>query len=143
MYDNVPLLTREQKDIYDAIIDSVNSEKGLMIALDAPGGTGKTFLLTTVLAAIRSEKKIALATATSGIAATLLPNGRTLHSRCKVPVENLNENSMCNIPKRSATAELISLCKLLVIDEVTMANKHVYEAVDRSFKDIKENDHNF
>ena len=137
---NVPLLNKDQLNVYNAILDSVNNGKGEMIALDAAGGSGKTFLTTTALAKIRSEGKVALATATSGIAATLLPNGRTLHSRCKVPVEGLNENSFCNVTKRDATAELIRRAVFLVVDEVTMAKKEVYEAVNRTFQDIRGND---
>ena len=141
--NNVKRMNSEQLHVYDTVLASVNNEAGCMFALDAPGGTGKTFLLTTLLAAVRVEQKVALATATSGIAATLLPNGRTLHSRCKVPVQNLDENSTCSISKRDATAQLLRRCKLLVIDEVTMADRKVYEAVDRTCKDIRGNDQHF
>ncbi len=137
--ENVPLLNKEQLDVYNAILDSVKKGNGGMFALDAPGGSGKTFLTSTILATIRAEGEIALATATSGIAATLLPNGRTLHSRCKVPVEGLDENSFCNVTKRDATAELIRRAVFLVVDEVTMAKKEVYEAVNRTFQDIRGN----
>ena len=51
--------------------------------LDAPGGTGKTFLISLILAEIRSNNGIALAVALSGIAATLLDGGRTAHSALK------------------------------------------------------------
>jgi hypothetical protein len=40
--------------------------------LYSPGGCGKTFLLNLILAAVRAEGEIALATATSGVAALLL-----------------------------------------------------------------------
>ncbi len=136
---NVPLLNQEQREVYDTIINSVNNRTGEIIALEAPGGSGKTFLTTTVLAKVRSEGEIGLGTAISGIAATLLPNGRTLHARCKVPVEGLNEHSYCNISKRDATAELIRKAVLLVVDEVTMAKKEVFEAVDRTFQEIRGN----
>ena len=43
--------------------------------LDAPGGTGKTFLINLVVKKLIIEKKIVIATATSGIAATLLLRG--------------------------------------------------------------------
>ena len=45
--------------------------------------------MEAILHSVRSyggEKCIALATASSGIAATVLPLGRTFHSRFKVPV---------------------------------------------------------
>ncbi|XP_064637877.1 uncharacterized protein LOC135494057 [Lineus longissimus] len=140
---NQPRLNQDQQLIYTAVLDSVFNDAGQMIAIDAPGGTGKTFLLTTLLAKVRSSGYIALATATSGIAATLLPNGRTLHSRCKVPVQTLDDSSVCNISKRSATAELFRQCKLLVIDEVTMGHRRVYEAVNRTLQDIRNSDKPF
>ena len=43
--------------------------------LDASGGTGKTFLINLVIKKLIMEKKIVIATATSGIAATLLLRG--------------------------------------------------------------------
>jgi hypothetical protein len=44
-------------------------------------------LLKLILAAIRSHNEIALALASSGIAATLLPGGRTAHSALKLPLK--------------------------------------------------------
>ena len=55
--------------------------------LDAPGGTGKTFLINLLLAKVRFDKKNALAVASSGIAATHLEGGRTAHSTLKLPME--------------------------------------------------------
>lgn len=52
---------------------------------DAPERTGKTYLQNLILAKMRSEGKIVLATSSSGIAATLL-EGHTLHSTFKVPL---------------------------------------------------------
>lgn len=42
--------------------------------IDGPGGTG------TLMSSLRSRGEIILATASSGIAATLLPGGKTAHS---------------------------------------------------------------
>ena len=50
-------------------------------------GTGKTFLINLILAKMRSEGKVALATVSRGIAATLLTGGRTLHSTFKIPLD--------------------------------------------------------
>ena len=44
------------------------------------GGTGKTYLYRTILVAVRSKGKIALAVASSGIVALLLPGGWIAHS---------------------------------------------------------------
>ena len=133
--EQVPKLNQDQKLVYDIVMNSVQANKGYIIAVDAPGGTGKTFLLETLLATVRYHNGIALATATSGIASTLLTNGRTLHSRFKIPL-NINEESMCNISKSSSVAQLITKCKLLIIDEVTMAHKFIFEAMDRTFQEL-------
>ncbi|KAG8235350.1 hypothetical protein J437_LFUL015859 [Ladona fulva] len=77
---NKPLLTSEQKEAHDTIFDLISSERGGIFFLDAPGGTGKTFLINLLLAEIRANKEIAIAVASSGIASTLLDGGRTAHS---------------------------------------------------------------
>ena len=62
-----------------------NNEVGPFF-LDAPGGTEKTFLLNLLLADIRYLGHIALAMASSDIAATLLDNGNTAHYLLKLPL---------------------------------------------------------
>src|SRR5580698_7347111 len=83
--------------------------------VDAPGGTGKTFVFNTLLALVRKEGDIALAVATSGIAALLLEGGRTAHSRFKIPLK-IDETSTCNISSNSESvlANLIRKCKLII-----------------------------
>ncbi|XP_074000087.1 uncharacterized protein [Rhodnius prolixus] len=65
---NVLLLNDEQKIIYDRIMLAVSAGQGGFFFLDAPGVTGKTFLISLLLAEIRSKNGIALAVASSGIA---------------------------------------------------------------------------
>ena len=52
--------------------------------IDAFGGIGKTFLTNLLLATIRKISHVALAVASSGIAATLLTGSRTAHSVFKL-----------------------------------------------------------
>ena len=73
---NVPMLTSDQREVYNCFCSMIDGDEGGMLFLDAPGSTGKTFLINLILAKLRSEGKIALATASSGIAATLLTGGR-------------------------------------------------------------------
>jgi len=103
--------------------------------IDAPAGTGKTYLSTALLAAVRQHKKIALCVAGSGIAATLLPGGRTAHSRFKIPI-NIHEHSTCAITKNSDTAKLIRNTSLIIWDEAPMTHKHCFEALDRTCRDV-------
>ena len=62
----------------------IDRKESMIFFVNGLGGTGKTFLYHTVLATLRKAGHIAIATATSGIAATLLPSGRTTHSRFKI-----------------------------------------------------------
>ncbi|KAE9524425.1 hypothetical protein AGLY_015146 [Aphis glycines] len=86
---NVPLLNAEQKNVYDSLMKVVDDGTGGIYFLDAPGGTGKTFVISLILATIRSRSQIALAVTSSGIAATLLEGGRTAHSALKLPMNLL------------------------------------------------------
>ena len=85
----VSKFTEEQSVIYTDIIDAVKQEKQFLAFIDARGGCGKTYLLNAILASVRSMEAdgcVALAMATTGIAANLLTLGRTFHSRMKAPL---------------------------------------------------------
>ncbi|WMV07183.1 hypothetical protein MTR67_000568 [Solanum verrucosum] len=78
---------------------------------------------------------IALATTTSGVAASILPGGRTAHSRFKIPID-LDDNTSCNISKESSLAGLIRDANLIVWDEVSMAKKRMLEVLDLFLRDL-------
>lgn len=78
---------------------------------------------------------IALATATSGVAAPILPGGCTRHLRFKISIDITNNVSF-NISKQSALANLIHEAKLIMWDEVSMANKRMLEVFDLLLKDL-------
>lgn len=132
----------DQRRIYRSICDAVDSSIGGVYFLDAPGGTGKTFVMNCLLAYVMQNNDIALAVASSGIAATLLKLGRTAHSRFKLPIP-CDEASTCNITPRSATAELIRRTKLIVWDEAPMSHRYLFDAVNRTLCDIMKNDKPF
>ncbi|RUS90904.1 hypothetical protein EGW08_001301 [Elysia chlorotica] len=80
---NVQKLTPEQSVIYNDFTQKIQNGQSGLCFLDAPGGCGKTFLIETILASQRAKGSIAIATASTGLAATLLPGGRTVHSTYK------------------------------------------------------------
>ena len=103
--------TPEQKKIYNRVINAIDKNEPLQIFISARGGCGKTYLLNTILKAVRSKEDqgcVALAMATTGIAAQLLHLGRTLHSRMKAPCD-IEENSSFNIPTQSVLAKLVKV----------------------------------
>lgn len=115
--------------------DGTSFTKERAFFIDGPAGTGKTFLYSVILAMVRADRNIAVAVASSGIAALLLEGGRTAHSRFKIPI-SVNETSTCNISLRTHLSQLLRDSKLIVWDEAPMTNKHAFEAVDRTLQDI-------
>lgn len=142
--NQTPLLVAEQKLVFDSIMNHITNDDSGLIFLDAPGGTGKTFLINLILASIRQQNKIALAVASSGIASTLLDGGRTAHSALKLPL-NLAQSDAptCNISRNSGMGKVLKLCNFIVWDECTMAHKKALEALDRTLQDIKKNNQPF
>ncbi|GFX94401.1 ATP-dependent DNA helicase [Trichonephila clavipes] len=53
----VPQLLLEQNHIFHQVLRKIDSGNGRFFFLDAPGGTGKTFLLNLLLMSIRKDKK--------------------------------------------------------------------------------------
>ncbi|KAK9049518.1 hypothetical protein SSX86_021980 [Deinandra increscens subsp. villosa] len=128
-------LNSDQRIVYDRVIQSVYKEEGGFFFVYGPGGTGKTFLYRAILGRLRSEKIIALAVASSGIASLLLPGGRTAHSRFVIPLE-VAENSTCGIKQSTQLAELIQQARLIIWDEAPMTKRHAFEALDTTLRDI-------
>jgi hypothetical protein len=76
-----------------------------------------------------------LAVASSGVASLLLPNGRTAHSRFKIPID-IDEMAICDIKRGTKLSELLMQTDLIIWDEAPMTNRQCFEALDRSLRDI-------
>ena len=116
----------------------IHSNAGALFFIDAPVGTGKTFVENLLLAYVRRQGQIALAVASSGIASILLAGGRTSHSRFKIPID-IHSQSICNVSGQSDLARLLRITKLIVWDEAPAQDRHCFEAVDRTLKDLCQN----
>ena len=139
-----PTYTADQQIISDALVRAVENNEELQVFIDARGGCGKTYLLNTILRRVRSMDggSPALAMATTGIAANLLLLGRTFHSRLKAPLTP-SEESTLQITAQSNLARLVRESKLLIIDEATMLDKFLLEALDRTLRDLMDADRPF
>ncbi len=113
--ENEPLLPADQRFAYNAILDLVNQKIGGIFFLDAPGGTGKTFVINLLLAKIRQQSKIAIVMASAGITVTLLHGGRSAHSTLKLPLNlSHSETPLCNMSKGTGQAKVLQECALIV-----------------------------
>ncbi|XP_030939741.1 uncharacterized protein LOC115964602 [Quercus lobata] len=130
-------LNNYQRVAYETIMTIIYRKKSMTFFVNGPRGIGKIFLYCTILATLRKVGHIAIVTSTSGIVATLLPGGRTAHSRFKIPLTP-DASSTCSISKQSDLAELIRCATIIIWDEAPVVNGHALESLDRIFKDIIE-----
>lgn len=76
-----------------------------------------------------------MATATSGVAPSIMPGGRTAHSRFKIPL-SIEDGASCSFTKQSGTAKLLRMASLILWDEASMTKRQAVEALDNSMRDI-------
>ncbi|CAN1769839.1 hypothetical protein LINPERHAP1_LOCUS11421 [Linum perenne] len=128
-------LNVEQKVAYDEIMASVQSNQHRLFFIDGYDGTGKTFLWQVISMKLRSEKKVVLCVASSGIAALLMMGGRMAHSRFYIPID-IHSTSTCHIAQDGDLAELLRNTSLIIWDEAPMTRKYCMESLDRTLRDI-------
>lgn len=128
-------LNDEQKRIVDQVLYAVRNKTHESFFVDGPGGSGKTFLYTTLCQILRGENKVVLPVAWTGIAANLLPGGRTAHSTFKLPVPVV-ETSVSSMRPSSKDADVLRKADLIIWDEVSMVPKDALAVVDRLLRDI-------
>ena len=130
----------EQLFAYESIVHAVLQRTGTCFFLSGPAGTGKTYVYNTVCHRLRSEGKIVICVASSGIAALLLPGGRTAHSTFQIPLDNLDSDSTCNISKQDKRADLLRSVDLIIWDEAPTQSRFTQEALDRTMRDVCDNE---
>ena len=127
--EHIATFNQDQSAAFERITSAVSNGSGQIFFLHGIGGTGKTYVYNTLCHYLRSQDKIVLCVASSGIAAILLKGGRTSHSRFKIPIP-CHESSVCTIPKNSELAGLIHETSLVIWDEAPMQHRHIMEAVE-------------
>ena len=132
-----------QAQAYEEVLGYIDSSQPACMFIDGPGGTGKTYLYEALLHAVRGRGEIAIACAWSGIAAILLPGGRTCHSRFGLPVPLPRDSVTSSIAAQSSRAEVLRQARLIVWDEAPMAPKEALEAADSLLRDLMNTDERF
>ncbi|XP_011859152.1 PREDICTED: uncharacterized protein LOC105556668 [Vollenhovia emeryi] len=135
-------LNDKQKEIVDLIlnrIDDDNNHNSNCFYIDGPGGSGKTFIYTTIYHLAKIRNKHVCTMAFTGIAATLLPAGKTVHKTFGLPVP-LFADSSSSIKVQSKEAQYLKKIDIFIWDEAPMAPRYALEIMDRTLRDIMNND---
>ena len=119
-------LSAEQQAVYDAIETTQEH-----IFVTGRAGTGKSTLLNHL--ADNTSKQIVIC-APTGVAA-LNVGGQTIHSLFRLPIGVIADH---DIPQTAELRKLLGTIDTVVIDEVSMVNADLLDAVDRSLRQARQ-----
>lgn len=133
-------LSATQKYIFDQY------KNGKNIFITGPGGCGKSFLIQKIYKdALENQRNIAV-TALTGCAAILLQcNAKTIHSWASIKNGTLPAYRLINfINKKKKFRDNWTKTDILVVDEVSMMSKQLFELLDDIGRGVRNNiDHPF
>ena len=119
-------LSREQAKIFAAIEGTKQN-----VFVTGRAGTGKSTLLNHL--SWNTDKQIVIA-APTGVAA-LNVGGQTIHSLFRLPIGVIADNP---IDQNDQVRKLLNTIDTLVIDEVSMVNADLMDAIDRSLRQARQ-----
>ncbi|MFF1876482.1 ATP-dependent RecD-like DNA helicase [Leifsonia sp. NPDC058230] len=119
-------LTPEQQGVFDVIEHSREH-----VFVTGRAGTGKSTLLNHL--AWNTEKSLVI-TAPTGVAA-LNVGGQTIHSLFRLPIGVIADH---DIDQSAELRKLLNTIDTLVIDEISMVNADLMDAMDRSLRQARQ-----
>ncbi|MEO8907420.1 MAG: AAA family ATPase [Microbacteriaceae bacterium] len=120
------ILSPEQAAVYDAI-----EKTRQHVFVTGRAGTGKSTLLNHL--AWNTEKQLVIA-APTGVAA-LNVGGQTIHSLFRLPIGVIADHE---IEQSAELRKLLNTIDTLVIDEVSMVNADLMDAIDRALRQARQ-----
>jgi ATP-dependent DNA helicase PIF1 len=132
-------LSIEQKYAYRKFV------KGENLFITGPGGTGKTHLIKHLLEFSTSIKKDIPVCAMTGCAAVLLEcNARTLHSWSGIKLAKGESSAVVtSVLRNKHTVRRWQKAKGLILDEVSMLSKKIFEIIEKLARVIKKDSRPF
>jgi ATP-dependent DNA helicase PIF1 len=128
------LLNKEQKYAIECVMDGAN------ILLTGSAGTGKSYTIKYIIEYLKENNKKFAVTATTGTAAVMI-GGQTLHSFLGLGHGTASTKEIySNILKNKKRYDNISCIDTLIIDEVSMLDKDLFEKISDLLSLIKMND---
>ncbi len=122
---NTPTLSAEQEALFRLIEDTREH-----VFVTGRAGTGKSTLLRHL--AWNTNKQIAIC-APTGVAA-LNVEGQTIHSLFRLPIGLIADSQ---IDQNDATRKILNAIDTLVIDEISMVNADLMDAMDRALRQAR------
>lgn len=139
---NLQSMNTEQEAVTQQLLSSIqhlnNKQLPKCFFIDAPGGTGKTYVLNSFIHYARSKELKVICTAYSGIAANLLIGGRTCHSQFRLPL-NPNAQSSTSSSTMKATEAIgkeLAAADIIIIDEASMLHKKYLEIIHSTLLEL-------
>ena len=128
-------LSEEQQEIFDYYCEGTN------IFMTGPGGCGKSFLIKYIHDHAMQQNKRIKVCAMTGCAAILLGcKAKTLHSWAGVGLAKGEHNKIITrISMNKYKSKLWRTTDILVVDEVSMLSKSLFELLDQLGKRIRKN----
>ncbi|XP_076181027.1 pif1 DNA helicase [Ptiloglossa arizonensis] len=136
LYENPTMgnITEEQAKVLDAVISGKN------IFFTGSAGTGKSFLLRKIIAALPPD--VTIATASTGVAACHI-GGITLHQFAGIGLGTGNLERCYQLASRNSSAGLWRKTKHLIIDEISMVEADFFDKIEAVARHIRKNDRPF
>jgi len=131
-YPNMSL-SKEQRWALDRFIAGEN------LFITGPGGTGKTFLIKEMVRGLKERGLAYQVCALTGCAAVLLGCGaKTLHSWCGMGLgEGHKEDVVRKIHHNKRTVSGLRKVRVLIVDEVSMLSKKLFEVLNAALKAVR------
>ena len=123
------VLAPEQQAVFDAIETTLEN-----LFVTGRAGTGKSTLLNYL--SENTSKQIVIC-APTGVAA-LNVGGQTIHSLFRLPIGVIADH---DIDQSAELKRLLNTLDTLVIDEVSMVNADLMDAIDRSLRQARQRPH--
>ncbi|XP_076941612.1 uncharacterized protein LOC143611243 [Bidens hawaiensis] len=127
----------QQRAVYEYVTSCVEANTHVLAFVYGHGELENISMDYNSQLCTRSGKNC-ISCAGSGIASLLLPSGRIAHSRFRIPIE-LTDKTNCNVSKNTQLSQLLVDTTLIIWDEAPMSDRRCFEALDRTLKDIQNN----
>lgn len=115
--------------------DHRRNAEGNCYSLTGEGGAGKSRCYETIYHMVRAMNMHVVVMASTGVAATLLPDGKTVHKTFVVDVPTYSD-SVCNVKEGTKQANELTRAAVFLWDEISMSQRYVLEAIDLKLQEL-------